>query len=284
MLVSKCNDRGSPDATLLSRSPRSARWRSGAHRSSARFAECLTGYSTAVIDEAVIDAPHRARIREGLDVGLIAVMRSFVRSSMSVGRNPGKSFERVAQAVCSRVVQRSLEDPRPFRNRRELEEALSQRSSIPFDGTGALIIAKAVMSRVGPLKVVAGRTPWLMAASAVPDMYSALARGRDEVAIVSSFLVNRAGGAGADIDPERLRRVTVQLLLRRSIDPGSESESDADLVSSWIRRTLKSALPFVKGGVTPHAKRIAAAAATVDPSMLRGSPATCDRDHARTPA
>ena len=255
-------------------------WRVG----TARFAERLTGYSTAVIEEAVIEAPHPARMPDGHDVGLIAVVRSFVRSSMSVGRNPGKSFERVARALCARVVQRSLDDPRPIRDLRELQAALSQRSSIPLDGTGAVIITKAVLSRVGPLKVLAGRTPWLMAASAVPDMYSALARGREEVAIVSSFLVNRAGGAGADIDPERLRRVTVQLLQRRRVDPGSESDFDADLVSSWIRRALKSALPFVKGGVTPHAKRIAAAAATVDPSMLRGSPATRDPDHARTPA
>jgi hypothetical protein len=222
-----------------------------------------------VIDEAVIEAPHPARMPEGLDVRLIAVMRSFVRSSMSVGRDPGRSFERVARAVCSRVVQRSLEDPRPIGGLRELQEALSQRSSIPFDGTGAVVITKAVLSRVGPLKVLARRTPWLMAASAVPDVYSALARGREEVAIVSSFLVTRAGGAGADIDPERLRRVTVQLLQRRTVDPGSESD-DADLVSSWIRRALKSALPFVKGGVRPQSKRIAAAAATVDPSMLRG--------------
>jgi hypothetical protein len=204
---------------------------------------------------------------DGLDVRLIAVMRSFVRSSMSVGRDPGRSFERVARAVCSRVVQRSPEDPRPISDLRELQGTLSPGSSTSFDGTGAVVITKAVLSRVGPLKVFAGRTPWLMAASAVPDVYSALARGREEVAIVSSFLVNRAGGAGADIDPERLRRVTVQLLQRRRVDP--ESESDTDLVSSWIRRALKSALPFVKGGVTPHSKRIAAAAATVDPSMLR---------------
>jgi hypothetical protein len=67
----------------------------------------------------------------------------------------------------------------------------------------------------------------------------------------ASFLVNRAGRAAADIDPERLRRVTVQLLQRRRVDPGTEP-NDADLVSSWIRRALKSALPFVKGGVTPH--------------------------------
>jgi hypothetical protein len=125
-----------------------------------------------------------------------------------------------------------------------------------------------VLSRIGPLKLLARRTPWLVAASVVPDVYSALARGRDDVAIVSSFLVHRAGGTGADIDPERLRRVTVQLLQRRRVDPGTEPD-DADLVSSWIRRALKSALPFVKGGVTPHAKSIAAAAATVDPSLLR---------------
>ena len=235
-----------------------------------------------MIDEGIIVASHPAGRAEGLDVGLIAVIRSFVRSSLSVGRDPGRSLDRVARTGCSRVVQRSLEDPLPIRDVHELQEALSQRSAIPFDGTGAVIITKAVMSRVGPLKVLAGRTPWLMAASAVPDMYSALARGREEVAIVSSFLVNRAGGAAADIDPERLRRVTVQLLQRRRVDPGSDS--DADLVSSWIRRALKSALPFVKGGVTPHPKRIAAAAATVDPSILRRSPAPRDPHHAGTPA
>ncbi|MBI5090191.1 MAG: hypothetical protein HZB15_15365, partial [Actinobacteria bacterium] len=120
-----------------------------------------------------------------------------------------------------------------------------------------------------PMKFFARRTPWLMAASAVPDVYTALARGREEVAIVSSFLVHRGGGAGGDIDPERLRRVTVQLLQRRRVDPAAEPD-DADLVSSWMRRALKSALPFVKGGVTPHSKSIAAAAASVDPSLLRG--------------
>ena len=240
-------------------------WRIG----TARFAERLTGYSTAVIDEDAIEAPHPARMPEGLDVRLIAVLRSFVRSSMSVGRDPGKSFERVAQALCFRVVKRSLEDPRPIRDLRELQEALSQRSSLPFDSTGAAVVTKAVLSRVGPLKLLARRMPWLMAASAIPDAYSALARGREEVAIVSSFLVNHAGGASTDIDPERLRRLTVQLLQRRRVDPESEPD-DADLVSSWIRRALKSALPFVKGGVTPHSKSIAAAAATVDPSLLRG--------------
>lgn len=215
-------------------------------------------------------APPSARTTEGLDVRLIAVLRSFVRSSVSFGRSPGTSFERVAQALCFRIVKRSLEDPRPVRDARELQDALSQKSSLPFDSTGAAVVTKAVLSRVGPLKLFARRTPWLMAASAVPDMYSALARGRDEVAIVSSFLVHHSGRAGADIDPERLRRVTVQLLQRRKVDPGTEPD-DADLVSSWIRRALKSALPFVKGGVTPHAKSIVAAAASVDPSLLHRS-------------
>ena len=223
-----------------------------------------------MIDEAASAAPPPVRAAEGLDVRLVAVLRSFVRSSMSFGRSPGNSFERVAQALCSRLVKRSLEDPRPIRDARELQEALSQKSSLPFDSTGAAVVTKAVLSRIGPLKLLARRTPWLMAASVVPDVYSALARGRDEVSIVSSFLVNRTGRAAADIDPERLRRVTVQLLQRRRVDPGTESD-DADLVSSWIRRALKSALPFVKGGVTPHSKSIAAAVATVDPSLLHRS-------------
>jgi hypothetical protein len=221
-----------------------------------------------MINQAASAAPQTRHAPEGLDVRLIAVLRSFVRSSVSFGRDPGTSFERVAQALCFRVVKRSIDDPRPIRDLPELQETLSQKSALPFDSTGAAVVTKAVLSRVGPLKLLARRTPWLMAASVVPDVYSSLARGREEVAIVSSFLVNRAGGSGADIDPERLRRVTVQLLQRRKIDPGTEPD-DADLVSSWIRRALKSALPFVKGGVTPHSKSIAAAAATVDPSLLR---------------
>jgi hypothetical protein len=182
------------------------------------FRERLTGYTTAMIHEAAIAAPLPVRTPDGLDARLIAVLRSFVRSSISFGRTPGDQFERAAQALTARIVQRSLNDPRPISDARELQKALSKKSSLPFDSTGAAVVTKAVLSRVGPLKLLARRTPWLMAASVVPDAYSALARGRDEVAIVSSFLVNRAGG---DIDPERLRRVTVQLLRRRSVDPGA---------------------------------------------------------------
>jgi len=220
-----------------------------------------------MIDDAAVSAPLSARTRDGFDARLIAVLRSFVRSSISFGRRPGDQFERVAQALIARIVQRSLKDPRPICDLRELQEALSRKSSLPFDSTGAAVVTKAVLSRVGPLKLLARRTPWLLAASVVPDVYSALARGRDEVSVVSSFLVNRTKRAGGDIDPERLRRVTVQLLQRRKVDPGTEPD-DADLVSSWIRRALKSSLPFIKGGVTPHAKSIAATAAAVDPSML----------------
>lgn len=204
---------------------------------------------------------------ERLDVRLLAVTRSFVRSVVSFGGDPKRSFERVSRALCSRVVKHSIEEPLPIRDLRELEEALSKKTSLPFDSTGAAVVTKAVMTRVGPLKFLARRTPWLVAASAVPDMYSALARGRDEVAMVSSFLIHQSGGTAAAIDPERLRRVTVQLLQRRAVAPEIQSD-DGDLVSSWIRRAVKSALPFVKAGVTRHSKSIAAAAARVDPASL----------------
>jgi hypothetical protein len=218
-----------------------------------------------MIDNAASAPPSDGRVPDGIDARLIAVLRSFVRSSVGFGRRPGDQFERVAQALCRRIVTRSLEDPRPVRDVRELQAALTEKSSLPFDGSGAAVVSKAVLSRVGPLKLLARRTPWLMAASVVPDVYSALVRGRDEVAIVSSFLVHRA--RGGDIDPDRLRRVTVQLLQRRRLDPDSEP-GDADLVSSWIRRAVRSALPFVKAGATPHAKSIVAAASSVDPAML----------------
>jgi hypothetical protein len=195
------------------------------------------------------------------------VLRSFVRSSVSLGRHPGKAFERLAQALCSRIVRQSLADPRPIRDHAELHEALSQKSPRPFDTTGAALVTKTVLSRVGPMKFLARRTPWVIAAGAVPDMYSSLARGRQELAIVSSFLVHRAGASADEVDPERLRRVTVQLLQRRRVDPRAEPD-DADLVSSWIRRALRSALPFVKAGGTPHSRSIATAAASVDPALL----------------
>lgn len=227
----------------------------------------MTGYATEMIEQTTRTLPLPAHASEGLDARLIAVLRSFVRSSVSFGRSPGDAFERVARAFSTRIVKQSLADPRPIRDVHELQKALSQKSALPFDSTAAAIVTKTVLSRIGPVKLLARRAPWLMAASVVPDMYAALARGRDELAIVSSFLVHRAGHAHADIDPERLRRVTVQLLQRRHIDPSTEPD-DAALVSSWVRRALKSALPFVKGGVTPHAKHIVTAASSVDPTSL----------------
>lgn len=220
-----------------------------------------------MIDEVALAAPGQAHSPQAVDAGLVDVLRSFVRSSVSFGRHPGESLERLAQSLCSRIVHQSLDHPRPIRDLPELQAALAQKSR-SFDSTGVAVVTKAVLTRIGPMKFLARRTPWLLAASAVPDMYSSLVRGREEVAIVSSFLVHRAGDADTDVDAERLRRVTVQLLLRRKVDPGAEPD-DADLVSSWARRALKSALPFVKGGGTPHSRAIAAAADTVDPSLLR---------------
>ncbi|MEO6124474.1 MAG: hypothetical protein ABIR32_12255 [Ilumatobacteraceae bacterium] len=205
----------------------------------------------------------------GVDDRILAVLRSFARSSWAIGRHPGDQLDAAAKAFFSRIVRRSIADPRPVHDVDELRAALQARSAMPFAGAPAAIAARTVLTRVGPLKLLARRTPWLMAAGLAPGAYAAIARGRHELAIVASYLVHRSQQAGDHtIDPERLRHVAVQLLLRRTVDPTAEP-GDADLVSSWIRRAVLSVLPFAQGGTTRHARSIAAAAARVDVSLVR---------------
>lgn len=213
----------------------------------------------------------------GVDDRILAVLRSFARSSWAIGRHPGDQLDSAAKAFSSRVVRRSIADPRPVHDVDELRAALQARSAIPLASAPAAIAARTVLTRVGPLKLLARRTPWLMAAGLAPGAYAAIARGRHELAIVASYLVHRSQQAGDHtIDPERLRHVAVQLLLRRTIDPTAEP-GDADLVSSWIRRAVLSVLPFTKGGTTRHARSIAAAAARVDVSLVGPLVATVPR-------
>ena len=97
-------------------------------------------------------APSLVGTAEGLDARLVAVLRSFVRSSVSFGRSPAESFERVARAFCARLVNRSIDAPLPIGDLAELQAAMSQKSALPFDTTGAAIVTKAVLARIGPTR------------------------------------------------------------------------------------------------------------------------------------
>jgi hypothetical protein len=204
-----------------------------------------------------------------LDERVLVLLRSFATASWRAGRNPTEGLERVARSFHGRVVADAMQSPRPITDRRALLDALSSpKSFAAVNGATTAFAARKLFERFGPLKVLARRTPWLVAASALPAVYTSLARGRDETALVASFLINQARHANVEPDADRVRRAAIQLLQRERVDPDAEPEHRR-LVTSWIRRAVKGLLPFTRTGVTPHAKSLAAAAAAVDPATLR---------------
>jgi hypothetical protein len=107
---------------------------------------------------------------------------------------------------------------------------------------------------------------WLFA-TAVPALLASVSRGADELGLVASNLVLRARAKGIEPDPERLRRVAVQIASRRPVDPEQEPRH-GPLVVAWLRRAFRAALPFTSGVATSDPDGLAAAAADVDPTQL----------------
>ena len=83
----------------------------------------------------------------------------------------------------------------------------------------------------------------------MPALVASVARGADELGLVASHLVLRARAKGIEPDPERVRRVAVQIASRRAVDPDQEPKH-GPLVVSWLRRAFRAALPFTAGVAT----------------------------------
>jgi hypothetical protein len=107
---------------------------------------------------------------------------------------------------------------------------------------------------------------WL-AVTAVPAVYSSIARGAHELALVASHLAQRAHLDGVQPDPDKIRRVAVQVVSGRPVDPQSEP-GHGPLAWRWARRAVRATVPMAGGVRTRDPDRTAASAAAVDARSL----------------
>jgi hypothetical protein len=193
----------------------------------------------------------------------------------AVGRAGATSAGAVADAVegagrslTRRMVVDAVATPRAVGERNSLARALAERPAMPALG-GATIAALGLRAaaRMPRLGFLARSTPLWLLATAVPALVASVSRGADELGLVASHLVQRARADGIEPDPERLRRVAVQIASRRAVDPEQEP-NHGPLVVAWLRRAVRAALPFTAGVATRDPDGLAAAAAEVDPIRL----------------
>lgn len=211
--------------------------------------------------------------------GVAGAVRDLVRAAVtSIGRAATMSFAAVGdtveapgRALASRIATAAVASPHPVAAKADLAAALEERSRSPLLGgsTGAALATK-VASRVGPLRFLARRTPMWLVVTAVPALHASVTRGSHELTLVASHLVHRARAAGVEPDPERVRRVTVQLVSGVPVVDPSVEPRHAPLAVVWLQRALRATLPFSGGVATRDPHGLARAAAGVDPSVLAG--------------
>jgi hypothetical protein len=222
------------------------------------------------------DAGAPADVRRVVQSALDAVAKAGAVSAVAVV----DALESAARSLSRRIVADALaatgERPalaatgeRPaVADRASLARALAEKPATPPLATAtAAAVALRVASRFRHLGFLARRGPMWLLATAVPAMMAAVSQGAHELGLVASHLAQRAEAAGAEPDPERVRRAAVQILSRRPVDPEVEPSHGA-LAFSWLRRSVRAALPFTSGVATADPEGLAAAAADVDPALL----------------
>lgn len=209
------------------------------------------------------------------EVGALArsVVEALGRSGAVTGASAVDVVEGAARALVRRVIEGAIADPRPVEDRRRLARALRQKSGVPggLGGAGVAAVGTRIARRLGPARFLARRGPLWLLASAGPAVYSSIAHGAEELALVASHLVHRARAAGIEPDPERLRRVAVELLTGKPVRPEDEP-SHGPLALAWSRRAVRASLPFGSSVRTRDADGLARAAAEVDPGEVGPRP------------
>jgi hypothetical protein len=149
-------------------------------------------------------------------------------------------------------------------DRARLAESLATGPKAPAIASATVAaLALKVATRFRRLGFLARRSPTFLVAAAVPALVSSVSRGAHELGMVASHLAQRARAEGVEPDLDRVRRVAVQIMSRRPVDPETEPSHGA-LAFSWLRRATRAALPFTSGVVTSDPKGLAAKAAEVD--------------------
>lgn len=203
-------------------------------------------------------------VREVVVAAVAAIGRAGTNSAASIA----DALEGAGRSLTRRVVSGAIDDPRPVGDRRQLADALMARPATPVvaSATGAALVARS-LSRFRVLNFLSRRTPMWIVAGLVPALISSVSRGADELGMIASHLVRRTRDAGLEPDPDRVRRVAVQVLAGAPIDPDAEPGQGA-LVVAWLRRAARSALPFASGIRTRDPEGLAAVAAEVDPKAV----------------
>jgi hypothetical protein len=197
-----------------------------------------------------------------------AVVAAVGRGGAAGAGSALEAVERAARRLVQRVVDAAVADPRPVGDHRALARALSKAGPGPaFGGATAAAVGTRVARRLGPARFAARRTPMWFAVTAVPAVYASIARGADELRLVTSHLVLRSRAAGIEPDPARLRRAAVQVVSGRAVHT-HEEPSHGPLALAWGRRAVRAALPFTGGIKTKEPKAMASAAADVDAAQL----------------
>ena len=205
-----------------------------------------------------------ADVRNVVRAALGAVGRAGSFSASAVG----DAIEGPGRALARRVTTGAVNHPRSVADRAVLAAALDDEPRSPLLGgaTGAALATK-IAGRVGPLRFLARRTPLWLVVTAVPALHASVARGAEELALVASHLVHRARAAGVEPDPDRVRRVAVQLLSGKAVDPGVEPRHSV-LALAWLQRALRATLPFSPGVATRNPDLLARATSAVDPASV----------------
>jgi hypothetical protein len=217
-------------------------------------------------DEAAVDAEVRGVVHTAVDTVSRAGTVSFAALT--------DALESAGRSLTRRVVAGAVENtPGPSRapvassaltDRARLAESLAAGPKAPALGSATVAaLALKFAGRFRRLGFLARRTPAFLVATAVPALVASVTRGSHELGMIAAHLAQRARAEGVEPDLDRVRRVAVQIMSRRPVDPEAEPSHGA-LAVGWLRRAARAALPFTSGVVTRDPDGLAATAADVD--------------------
>ena len=217
-------------------------------------------------DEDVASASDRSGILAAAGGVVQAVTSTLAKGGQASAGAVSRSAEGAATTLTGRVIRSALAQPRSIEDTTELAKALVTRPTGASLAGPVVAMAARAASKFGALRFLTHRTPMWLLASVVPALWSAMARGTNELSALASYLALRARSEGVEPDPGRLETAVVQLALGQPVDPGLEVRH-GPLVLRWLGSGAWGVLALGNRGRSAP-RRLAAAASAVPPSTL----------------
>jgi hypothetical protein len=197
-----------------------------------------------------------------------AVVGTLSKGGQASAAAVSRSTEGAATTLTKRVIRNAVAQPRDLGNTASLTQALATRpSGATLAGPVAAMAARAA-SKVSALRFLTKRAPMWMLATVVPALWSAVARGTNELSALASYLTVRAQSEGVVPDPARLETTVVQLALGQPVDPDAGIRH-GPLVLRWLGTGAWGVFAMGNRGRSDP-RRLAAAASAVPVSILGG--------------